>query len=110
MPQKKPKTRELRILAVKYGINFEGPVPPSQWPKRYKHLFQVIRDISSNRYDEYEKRTDLNPRLQRKQITRVRELRLSASALRKDVESNEDTWRDSIEVKVVWRFDQEILW
>lgn len=110
MAPKKPNTRELGNLAVEYGIHFEGPVPSSQWPRRYRHLFQVIRVISSNHYDDYEKRTDLNPKLKRKQIDRVRELRLSATALRKDFECNEEVWRDSIEVKVVWRFDQEIIW
>jgi hypothetical protein len=111
MPPKRPnKQQQLRIHVENHDIKFEGPVPPSQWPDRYKHLFQVIHNIWSNRYDDYEKRTDVDARIKRSQCARVRDLRINASRLRVDVESNEDTWRGLIEVKVIGRFDQEIVW
>lgn len=93
-----------------YSINFEGPVPPKQWPTQYSHLFQVIRDIWANRYDEYIKRTDIDRKSVRKLQKRVRDLRTKASSLRADFGINEETWRSLMETPVMGRFDQEIVW
>lgn len=106
----KPDKELLKRLVDDYSISFEGPVPPKQWPIRYSHLFQVIRDISANRYDEYIKRTDIDPKAVRKQKSRVRDLRIRASSLRTDYGIEEGTWRGLIETLVMGRFDQEVVW
>jgi hypothetical protein len=110
MAPKKLTTKELNILANEHGIQFMGPVPPSLWPDRCSHLFRVIYDISSLRFEEYDGRTDLNPRFKKDQSDRVKALRVSAREQRRDVNSNEDTWRASTEAKVVMKFDGEIVW
>ena len=112
MPPKKPKLpkENLRGLVKDHSINFEGPVPPKKWPTQYSHIFQAIRDIWANRYDEYVKRTDIDQKTIRKLKVRVRELRTKAASLRNDIATNEDTWRDWIETLVMGRFDQEIVW
>lgn len=112
MPPKKARlTKEqLKRLVDDYNIKFEGPVPPKQWPTKYSHLFQVIRDIWANRYDDYKDRTDLDQKTIRKQKARVRDLRTNASRLRTDFAINENTWRDLIEKPVIGRFDQEVVW
>lgn len=112
MPPRKTKLskEQLKRLVDDYSINFEGPVPPKQWPAQYSHLFQVVRDIWANRYDEYIKRTDIDQKTVRNQKSRVRDLRTKASSLRTDFGINEDTWRGLIETPVMARFDQEIVW
>jgi hypothetical protein len=112
MPPKKAKLskEQLKGLVDEYDINFEGPVPPRQWPTQYSHLFQVIRNIWANRYDKYITRTDIDQKTIRKQIARVRDLRTRATSLRMDFGINEDTWRSLIENPVMGRFDQEIVW
>jgi hypothetical protein len=112
MPPKKAKLSKelLKSLVDDYSINFEGPVPPRQWPTQYSHLFQVIRNIWANRYDKYIIRTDIDQKTVRKQKARVRDLRTRATSLRKDFGINEDTWRGLIETPVMGRFDQEIVW
>ncbi|KAE9377465.1 hypothetical protein N431DRAFT_500317 [Stipitochalara longipes BDJ] len=111
MPPKKAKlTKEqLKGLVDEYNIKFEGPAPPKLWPSQYSHLFQVIRDIWANRYDDYKERTDIDQKTIRRQRARVRDLRTNASRLRTDFGINEDTWRASIETLVFRRFDQEIV-
>jgi hypothetical protein len=112
MPPKKakPTKEQLKGLVDEYSIKFEGPVPPKLWPSQYSHLFQVIRDIWANRYDDYIKRTGIDQKTIRRQRARVRDLRTNASRLRTDFGINEDTWRASIETLVFRRFDQEIVW
>ena len=112
MPPKKPKLSkvELKALADDYDIVFEGPVPSKQWPLQYGHLFHTIRNIWANRYDTHIGRADIDRKTLRKEKNRVRELRVKANSLRKDVSNSEDTWRSLIEHYVMARFDQEVVW
>jgi hypothetical protein len=112
MPPKKakPPKEELMSLVGRYGIKFEGPVPPRKWPTQYKHLFQVPRSIWANRYDDFIERTDIDPKTIWKQRKRVRDLCIDASKLRKDNGVNEMGWRDLVEKSVIRRFDLEVIW
>ncbi|KAF4633227.1 hypothetical protein G7Y89_g4891 [Cudoniella acicularis] len=94
---------QLQKLVADYNLKFEGPVPPKQWPTQYSHLFQVIRNIWANRYDDYIIRTDTDQKTVRRQKARVRDLRTNVSRLRTDFGINEDIWRDSIEKPVIGR-------
>lgn len=114
MPSKKPTKQEvkqeLKGLIEQYGIKFEGPVPPHKWPRKQKHLFQVIRDIWANRYDEYKKRTGGDETILLNHLKRVRNLRNNAYRLRAGININEGTWRGVVETLVFGRFDEEIVW
>ncbi|KAH8685482.1 hypothetical protein BGZ60DRAFT_395270 [Tricladium varicosporioides] len=109
MPPKKLPPEKLRNQIEKYDILFEGPVPPRKWPDRYRHLFQVIRDIWANRYDEYTRRTDIDRETIDKQMTRVRTVVDKATRFRKNIGSHEDTWRDAIENATVGLFVEEVV-
>jgi hypothetical protein len=43
-------------------------------------------------------------------MARVRDLRTKAISLRKDFSNNDDTWRSLIEIPLMGRFDQEVVW
>src|SRR5690348_4425634 len=96
MPPRKQKVDKagLRALIRKHGIRFEGPVPRRNWPERYAHHFQTIRDISRVWYDEY--KTDRTiPRNRRSEFKkRANHLRELAYHLLDDVNTNESTWRE----------------
>jgi hypothetical protein len=110
-PKKKLTPEELREHIEKYEILFEGPVPPRKWPDRYKHLFQVIRNIGANRYDDYIKRTDIDREIIDKLVKRVRTIVAKSARFRKNVGSLEDTWRDEIEYpSLVKLFCGDVVW
>lgn len=100
----------LRDLVEEYDIQFEGPTPSRKWPDRYRHLFQVIRDISANRYDEYVKRTDIDQKTMNKQTSRVRKVIDIATRFRRNISSYEDTWRDAIETTIMGFLKEEVVW
>ncbi|KFY47732.1 hypothetical protein V496_10477 [Pseudogymnoascus sp. VKM F-4515 (FW-2607)] len=99
----------LRDLVEEYDIQFEGPTPSRKWPDRYRHLFQVIRDISANRYDEYVKRTDIDQKTMNKQTSRVRKVIDIAIRFRRNISSYEDTWRDAIETTIMGFLKEEVV-
>jgi hypothetical protein len=105
-----PTPEKLRDLVEEYHIKFEGPTPPRKWPDRYRHLFQVVRDIWANRYDEYIKRTDIDQKTINKQISRVRKVIEIATRLRRNTSSHEDTWRDAVETTILGLLKEEVVW
>ncbi|KAF2175980.1 hypothetical protein K469DRAFT_755936 [Zopfia rhizophila CBS 207.26] len=113
MPPRKEKFSkdgsDLQELIQNYRIYFEGPVPPSMWPKQHEHLFRGIRDIWATRFDEYEQRTDIDRNRKEDQIQRVNSLRDRAYSLREDVNINEGTWRTQVEPLVIQRFEERII-
>jgi hypothetical protein len=102
--------QEQRQLAQQYDITFDGPVPPERWPVRYRHLFNVVRDIGSNRFDEYKQNSDISREIREQQEERVKRLCIHAKRLRNDLNINESTWRDQIEKPVIERFSQNVVW
>lgn len=110
MPPRKEKLPKLefRQLIRNYGIRFEGPVPPREWPDQHKHHFQVIREISTIRYDDY-KVNERIPKERRKDFQkRVNYLREKAYNLLDDVKANEATWRE-LELSILKRFDERVI-
>jgi hypothetical protein len=94
----------LNQLLKDFNIHFEGPVPPSRWPPKERHLFNVIREIWSERYDESQHN------ISRELEDRVHALILHASALRTDSNPVESDWRINIEDDVFQRFKKSIVW
>ncbi|KAH7067282.1 hypothetical protein BKA63DRAFT_521878 [Paraphoma chrysanthemicola] len=110
MPPRKQQVEkaELRALIREHGIRFEGPVPQRNWPKRYAHHFQTIRDISRVWYDEYKADRTI-PRKRRSEFKkRANHLREMAYHLLDDVKTNESTWRD-FEPYVLQRFSEPVI-
>ena len=112
MPIRKEKLdgAGLKQLMQSFSIKFEGPVPPDRWPPLYSHHFNVVRDISSTRYDDYMKRTDISTQQKAKQQGRVAMLREKAYGLREDLSINESTWRSLVEPKVTGIFEEKVIW
>jgi hypothetical protein len=101
-----------RALIKQHRIKFKGPVPPSMWPKRHKHHFQVIRDISLQGFDSYtgERGTDLGKSLSHEDWKRINDLRKQAAGLRGDVNISENDWRLTTEIPILKRFSEYVVW
>jgi hypothetical protein len=108
MPPRKPKLTKTDL--ERFDIRFEGPVPPRRWPEQYRHLFQVIRDIWANRYDNYSQIDDRDPNYVNKYRDCVKTIVDQAAKFRENTGRNESTWRDSIESYVLKLFHKEIRW
>jgi len=93
-----------------FDIRFEGPVPPTEWPGRYRHHFQVIRDIWANRYDNYSQRIGGAQKAVNKYRNRVKTIVDEAATFRENTGRNESTWRASIENSVLEYLKKEIRW
>jgi hypothetical protein len=102
--EKNAKER-LRDRIVECKIDFVGPVLQKNWPEKYRHHFSIIRNIWSNRYEEYIQRHDKDPQT----LDRVRELRNKASLFRKNLSINEATWRE-VEQFIFKRYVEEVIW
>lgn len=103
------KPEELRKLMKEYDINFEGVLPPSEWPVQYAELFRKIYDIKHLAYEEYkpsERRTILAVAEMKDRVAKLN--RISRSCL--DQDGNEATWRGLTEHQIVSRFDEEVKW
>jgi hypothetical protein len=110
LKKEKVSKERYRTLIAQHNIVFEGPAPPQDWPTPYEHHFSAIRSIWACRYDEYKKKKDISRVTRRKQKERVNALREKAYELRKDVNINEATWRDSVETFVIERFENSTIW
>ncbi|KAH7083964.1 hypothetical protein FB567DRAFT_530338 [Paraphoma chrysanthemicola] len=110
MPPRKQQVEvaELRALIREHGIRFEGPVPRRNWPKRYAHHFQTIRDISRVWYDEYKADRTISRKRRSDFKKRANHLREMAYHLLDDVKTNEPTWRD-FEPYVLQRFSEPVI-
>lgn len=103
------KRRRFRELIANHDIEFRGPIPPSKWPERYKNIFDRIRDIDRERFDEYqpgERRAILSVAQMKE---RVRKLVSATAAARREL-VNEYTLRLRTEPHVVARFETEVIW
>jgi hypothetical protein len=97
-------------LIETHDIEIEGPIPPRKWPARYRHIFQEIGEISQTRFDNYIKRNDINKNILEQRIKRAKEVVEKAVRLRKNISSNEQTWRGTIEITLVKVFDEQVVW
>ncbi|KAF1949104.1 hypothetical protein CC80DRAFT_555718 [Byssothecium circinans] len=107
--KKKPSKEVVRDLLFQHKILFEGRASPNQWPRQHQHHFQVIRDISALRYDQWEgdERIDIARRIS--YGNRVRNLSGQARALLNDLHVNEDTWRTQVEHFVSEPFEKHVI-
>jgi hypothetical protein len=111
-PRKKLPPADYRALVDSHHIHFLGPRPPNDWPVYHKQLFSVIRDIGALRYEEFQKRRDIDSRICDKVRANVRKLCARASEIRQDVHINENEWRHHIEQLVLGRLDnaKDVVW
>jgi hypothetical protein len=99
----------LRQLIKDYGIVFEGPRPPQQWPSHYAGVFSEIHNIGRVRFDEYspgENRGLLTVAQVKDRVVTLNEI---AYHLRQN-KDNEQTWRLETEPLIMSRFDDEVAW
>lgn len=110
MPPKKIKIwkENYQNLMDDYGIVFEGPTQPSDWPTELRHLFGVVRDISTIRYDKYRKSKKLIKQAVREQRRTAAEISEKAHCLRYG-RTNETTWR-GLEAKIMRIFERKAVW
>ncbi|KAF2250070.1 hypothetical protein BU26DRAFT_518526 [Trematosphaeria pertusa] len=111
MPPKKEKLskEQVRDLLRNYGIRFEGPVPPRDWPSEHERHFHAIRDISYIRYDDYKHNRNVERERRRLYKQRANKLRQKASDLLEDLSINEATWRAALEQVVSEPFEQDVV-
>ena len=107
--REKLNAREMRNLIKEYGIEFRGPLTPSQWPKSYSNLFLRIREIGSTEFDKYqpdEKTT--RPFVDEMKRRAIELTRVGYRDRRGRV--NEPTLRGNTEPLVFARFGAEVKW
>ncbi|OJJ32934.1 hypothetical protein ASPWEDRAFT_598165 [Aspergillus wentii DTO 134E9] len=116
-PREKKKTLspedQLRLME-EYNISFDGPIPPRDWPARYRENLEKIHQIARETYDDYGKDGRLADRLTvLPNIAQVKrrawELRNEAYRCRRQM-VNEATWRSSTESFVTAQFNAEVVW
>ncbi|KAK5062685.1 hypothetical protein LTR84_004758 [Exophiala bonariae] len=95
-------------LMKKYGIIFEGPIQPEDWPEQYAHFFRIISQTSIIRKSEYCKAfNEDNLRVAKLRSGSTELVHAARSALRRN--GNERTWRQETEEKVFKSFTQSAL-
>lgn len=107
--QDKLSPREMRDLIKEYGIEFRGPLTPSQWPKSHSNLFLRVREIGSTEFDKYqsdEKTT--RPFVDEMKRRAIELTRVGYRDRRGRV--NEPTLRGNTEPLVFARFGAEVKW
>ncbi|KAF3049354.1 hypothetical protein E8E11_004819 [Didymella keratinophila] len=111
MQSKKDQLSEtkMRRISHSHGIRFEGPVPPSKWPDRYKHTFQVIRAIQFLQYETYKKDARVDSGRRSEYRKKVQSIRTKVRSLLIDLNPNERAWRD-LETPLFNMFDSPVLW
>jgi hypothetical protein len=101
--------KEIRDLIAKHNIEVLGPVPPSDYPKQHKSLFEKVHDIAySFKFKDYIAR-QTSPIPAADMARRVVKLKRAAYDCRR-MRMNEDTWRSYIEHHVLTRFESELQW
>ena len=101
---------QMRDLIEEYDIEFRGPLSRSQWPPRYVHIFEVIRDIGLMEFDEY--KPEKNGATNWKFVDEIKRRAIEVVEMaRKDRSErvNEDTLRDT-EPLVLYRFRAKAKW
>jgi hypothetical protein len=111
MPPIKDKLSQadLRRKVSDYGIRFEGPVPPTQWPDEHKYNFGVIRTLQFLQYEDYKQDDQISSHRRREYQKRVRNIRIKVGHLLDDLNPNEDSWR-ALEDPIFEKFDRPVIW
>lgn len=95
-----------------YRIQFDGPIPETQWPSNHRRTFHNIKKIKNIEFQRYEEsiRADSELHPWRDQIRRRAE-RIAIRATRcRESRKNETDWRLSVESEVLVRFTVEVAW
>ena len=103
---------DLRRLAKKYRIFFDGPLTQEHWPKTHVSLFQNIQLLGQKRYQDYKE-----ARLDRPAddlwgahiLRRTDRVVQIAQRLRLE-DPNEAGWRLHMEPEIFQRFTVEVAW
>ena len=109
MPRKILTPEELGALIRQYRINFEGPLPPSDWPAPYAETFQTIRNIGRLQYEDYRPNEWKTVHDVEEAKRSVRKINRTAYSCRRQ-RLNEDGWRLRTEPRIVSRFEAEVIW
>jgi hypothetical protein len=107
--QDKLNAREMRVLIKEYGIEFRGPLTPSQWPKSYSNLFLRIREIGFTEFDKYQPDEKTTRLFVDEMKRRAIELTRVGNKDRRG-RVNEPTLRGNTEPLVFARFGAEVKW
>lgn len=105
---------EERRLMEQYEISFDGPLLPRDWPVQYKEIFEKIRQIVRETYDDYGKDGRLDHRLT--VLPNIPQIKRRACELLREAHRcrrqrvNEATWRLSIEHFIISQFRAEVIW
>lgn len=115
MPPKNAKpVPDFLELTKKYGLKFEGPALPSQWPEQHKDTFEVVWNMKNLRFDELKESLSNSPdsdehRLTQQRVVDALTLSMSANECRA-LWSNEETWKVNLTSKIFNTFDQDARW
>ncbi|KAL4919236.1 hypothetical protein BDW62DRAFT_179704 [Aspergillus aurantiobrunneus] len=92
------------------NIRFLGPVPPSDWPRAHRSLFEDIQKLGDQKYSTFSESVSVDSieKPWRRQ-TKQRAARLVArSRMSRNDRRNEAGWRLTIEPEVLYRFTVEV--
>ncbi|KAJ6017137.1 Peptidase S58 DmpA/arginine biosynthesis protein ArgJ [Penicillium sp. IBT 35674x] len=95
-----------RQMLLDNRINFEGPINPTKWPQCHSSMFSAIRKIEDIRYNNYvEQFQSIHPHsLQMTRTIAKADYLLSAAKQCPAEETNEDTWREKTESRLLITF------
>ncbi|GFG09692.1 hypothetical protein IFM5058_04552 [Aspergillus udagawae] len=111
--KKSLRPEEQQRLMDEYGISFDGPLLPRDWPIQYRENFAKVRQIKQVTYDDYGRDGRLDHRLT--VLSTVMHIKQEAAKLRSEAyrcrrqRVNEDTWRSSTENFITSRFKAEVV-
>ncbi|RHZ51806.1 uncharacterized protein CDV56_106392 [Aspergillus thermomutatus] len=100
-------------LMDEYGISFDGPLLPCEWPIHHRENFAKVRQIKKETYDDYGRDGRLEHRLT--VLSDIMHIKQQAAKLRSEAyrcrrqRVNEGTWRLSTENIVTSRFKAEVI-
>jgi hypothetical protein len=111
VPLEKLTPLEMRDLIKEYGIEFRGPLTPSQWPQNYYNLFLRVRETGFTEFEKYKPDAEIG-----RSIIKIEEMKQRAVDLTRIAYDdrrgrvNEPTLRGHTEPLVFARFQAEVKW
>ena len=102
----------LKRLAKKYRIQFDGPLPPDQWPSSHADLFRNIQLLGQKKHNEYkaDKINHSKNEPWRAQTARRAERVVAIAKRLRSENRNEAGWRLELEPEIFSRFTVEVAW
>lgn len=103
--------RILEQLRREYHIVFQSDLPPTQWPRNHRSVFEAIQKLGQIKYAEYGSGggPETSAREEWKHRSKVLAKKLTEKAeqcLRRD----EASWRFACEPLVFTQFSAEVAW